>query len=549
MIASPKEKSFAMDFGMTRKNEFWKRATFFRLLIPLIGGILTADRIFEQVWTLILIFPLSFILIAVCNGISSLSLTRLNWVPGIAIHTAVFSFGGLSVHLQKDIQIEQTSCYIPNRPNLLLSRLVDEPVQKQNTWKCLADIKWLVKDHICFHENERIIIHFHQKPDDRQYSGGSLIIFRKKLRLIKNLRSSIDFDYEKYSHIRHIYAEVFLKDGEFDLVCPEKEFSFLSILGSVRRKLLIIVKKFVPGTSEQSLLEALMVGFTADLDPEVLKSYADTGIIHIIAISGLHLALICHILQVISQKAGRKKWIRWLRLTLIVAALWMYGILSGGSPSVIRSAGMFTVTLFGRNLSRETILYNTLACSAFLLLCFDYNWIWDTGFQFSYSAVLSLGLFANSIKNSITVKNKLLLPIWNAASVSIAAQILTIPISIFYFHRFPSYFLIANLVAVPLSSSVLVGGILLCICSFIDPLGRILGWVLSYMVRCLNGLVNNIAELPGAVISHLSIGLLQLVLIYFIIFCFYRFLFSRMLPWLIAGLTSIASWQLLHLIR
>ncbi len=216
-----------------------------------------------------------------------------------------------------------------------------------------------------------------------------------------------------------------------------------------------------------------MIGFTGDMAPEVLKSYADTGIIHIIAISGLHLALICHILQVITNKAGQKKWIKWVRLTLIITILWMYSILAGGSPAVTRSAGMFTITLFARNIFRETVLYNTLACSAFLLLCFDPNWISDTGFQFSYSAVLSLGLFATPIRNIISVKNKFLIAVWNAVSVSMAAQILTLPISIFYFHRFPVYFLIANLVAVPLSSIVLIGGILLCICSFLSSTGSV----------------------------------------------------------------------------
>jgi competence protein ComEC len=537
-----------LDLNTKRKNELWKKAPFLRLLLPLLAGILTESKFPVLAWSLIPIFLFSIVLIVTCNSIYFFSFVGLECVSGIAIHIAIFSFAAISVQLHKDTQIEQSSCYLQKRSNLLLLRLLDDPVQKQNTWKCLADIKWLVKDHICFNENERIIIHFYKKPDARQYSGGSLIIFRKELHPITNLGSSIDFDFENYCHLRHIYAQVFLKEDEFASVLPIKEISFFSVLGSLRRKLLIIIKKYVPGTSEHSLLEALMVGFTDDLGPGVLKSYADTGIIHIIAISGLHLALICHILQIISQKAGRKKWIQWLRLGLIITTLWMYSILSSGSPSVIRSAGMFTITLVARNILRETVLFNTLACSAFLLLCFDHNWIWDPGFQLSYSAVLSLGLFARPIRNIITVKNKLLMSLWNAASVSVAAQILTIPISIFYFHRFPSYFLIANLVAVPLSSIVLIGGILLCICSFVHPLGRFLGWILNYMIHFLNAFVQYISRLPGAVISHLNISLSLVFLIYFVLFCFYRFLFLRKVSLLIAGLTSISIWQLLHLI-
>jgi competence protein ComEC len=538
-----------MDFIVRQENEVWRKAPFLRLLFPLLAGMLLENKFSMQCQPLILFFILSIVLIITCNYISFSSFFELHWVPGIAINLVVFSFALVLMHVHRDTQIEQSSCYDRNTSNLLLLRLANDPVQKQNTWKCLADIKWLVKDQICFNENERIIIHFYGKHDARQYSGGSLIIFRKSLAPIKNLKSFADFDYEKYCHLRHIYAEVFLKDNEFEVVQNERKISLFSLLGSLRKKLLKIIKKFVPGASEQSLLEALMIGFTGDMAPEVLKSYADTGIVHIIAISGLHLALICHILQVITDKAGQKKWVKWVRLTLIITILWMYSILAGGSPSVTRSAAMFTITLFARKILRETVLYNTLACSAFLLVCFDPNWISDTGFQFSYGAVLSLGLFAKPIRNIINIKNKFLIAIWNAVSVSIAAQILTIPISIFYFHRFPVYFPIANLIAVPISGIILIGGILLCICSFFHPMGQFLGWLLNFLIHFLNSFVLYISQLPGAVISNITISTFFLFMIYFTIFCFYRFLFLRKYFWLIVGLSNIAVWQLLRLIH
>ena len=233
------------------------------------------------------------------------------------------------------------------------------------------------------------------------------------------------------------------------------------MLGKLRKKILGIIKKQIPSGSENSLLEALMVGYTDDLDPGLLKSYADSGVIHIIAISGLHLALIFHILQLVLKRTGQKKTGRWIKLAGILLVLWGYSFLSGSSPSVIRSAMMFSLVLFGRNIFREAVLYNILCASAFLLICFDPNWIWDTGFQLSYAAVLSLRLFSKPVKDLIPLQNKFLAALWDAGSVSIAAQILTTPVSIFYFHRFPSYFLIANLLAVPLSSAILVGGILL----------------------------------------------------------------------------------------
>jgi competence protein ComEC len=531
------------------KNEIWKLSPFFRLTLPLIAGIIVEKKFPVQVGFFVPVFCLCVILIIICNILSLSAFIGLKWVPGTVFHIAIFSFSSILMRIHQDIQIEQSSCYVQNQPNLLLLQLLNDPVQKQNSYKCLASVQWLSKDHTCFTENERIFVHFYKKPDPDQYSAGSLIIFRKTLRPIENLKSSIDFDYKNYCHLRHIYAQVFLKENEFALVLPEKQKSLFTPLDFLRKKLLIIIKKYVPGKSENGLLEALMVGFTDDLDPGVLKSYADTGVIHIIAISGLHLALICHILQLALQKAGQKKYSRWIRFAMIIISLWGYSLLSGASPSVIRAAGMFTLVLFARNIGRETVLYNTLAASAFLLLCFDPFWLWDTGFQLSYAAVLSLRLFSKPLKDLVVFQNKILASVWNAASVSISAQILTTPISLFYFHRFPSYFLIANLLAVPLSSGILIGGILLCIFSFIHPLGYFLGWILNFMIHFLNGFIIYISKLPGAVISQLVISLPQVIVIYMIIFCIYCFFKMKRAAWLIIGLAFVSIFQLTRFIH
>ena len=267
---------------------------------------------------------------------------------------------------------------------------------------------------------------------------------------------------------------MFLSKSDFSIVYKENKdvFTWLDLF---RKKLLYVIKNYIPGKSAYSLLEALLVGFTEDLEPALMKSYADTGVVHIIAISGMHLALICQILQVILLGTGPKKSGRWIKWTMLVVSLWGYSLLSGGSPSVIRAAAMFSLVLFAKTILREHSFYNTLAASAFVLICFDPYWLWDIGFQLSYAAILGLSLFSKPLRNLFHPQNKILAGVWNSTSVSIAAQILTAPLSVYYFHRFPVYFLIANLLAVPISSIVLAGGILLCICSPIYPSGSPVG--------------------------------------------------------------------------
>jgi len=548
VIASQKEKDLTMWNRITGKNPIWKQTPFLRLLFPFISGITLENKYPIQAGLLIPVLCLSLLLLIICNCISFSTFIGLEWVAGLVIQIAFLSMARILIYVHLDIQSDQSSCYIKGQPNLLLVRLLEDPLQKQNSYKCSAQVKWLTKDHTCFNENERIFIYFSKKPDPRQYSRGCVIIFSKELRPIENFRSISDFDYKKYCRLRHIYSQVFLKENEYSLIAFEKEKSLVSLLNSLRENLRKVIKKYIPGKSENSLLEALMVGFTDDLDPVILKSYADSGVIHIIAISGLHLALICHILQLALQKTGRKKYSKWIKLVLIITSLWGYSVLSGATPSVIRAAAMFTLVLFARNILRETIFINTLASSAFLLLCYDPNWIWDIGFQLSYAAILSLSLFSNPLRELFPLKNRILTSVWNAASVSLAAQILTTPLSIYYFHQFPSYFLIANLLAVPLSSGILIGGILLSIFSFILPLGQFLGWLLGLLIHFLNGFIFYIAKLPGAVITQLTLTLPQLVLFYFIIFCFYRFLILKQKNWLFAGLGIICMSQIILLI-
>lgn len=442
----------------------------------------------------------------------------------------------------EDITVESTSCYSQNRPNLLLLRLLTDPVPKQKSWKTIARIDWLIRDRQCFVENEKVLVYFNKNIDAGQVSCGSIIVTSKKLQPIRNIKG-VAFDYIGYCHNRHIEAQLFLQDNNFAVIETKNQQTFSVILGSFRKKLLIILKKQIPRKSENGFLEALLFGYTDDLDPDLMKSYTDTGVIHIIAISGLHLALICQILQTGFKRLGRSPVAIWVSFGPIVSILWVYGLFTGASPSVIRAAAMFSLVLFARNILREAGLINTLAATAFLLLCFDPFWLWDTGFQLSYAAILGLGIFSGPFQNALLLKNKILQSVWKAVSVTLAAQVFTTPLCIYYFHQFPMYFLLANLLAVPLSSGILVGGILLCIFYPVKVLAGILGWSLAISVQVLNGFIMYFSKLPGAVISGLVLNLPQLISIYFVIFCLHRFLSRKQRSWLMAGLCGVSLFQ------
>jgi competence protein ComEC len=286
-----------------------------------------------------------------------------------------------------------------------------------------------------------------------------------------------------------------------------------SILYRTREKVLNIIRENIPGKKQAGLAEALLIGYKDELDGDLLKSYTDTGVVHIIAVSGLHLGLIYGVLLVLCKPLRRQK-AKWLSPVVIITGLWLFAFLAGGTASVLRSAIMFSCLAIGEQLRGKVSVYNSLAASAFLLLCYDPAWWRDAGFLLSYTAVLSILLFTGPIQDLLIVQNRLLYMIWKAVAVTIAAQLLTTPIILYYFHQFPNLFLLTNLVAVPLSSLILLGELALCALSWIPALGKIIGWALFGLIRVLNGFVGWVQQIPFNSTTGLQLSGLQLLLLY-----------------------------------
>src|SRR5687768_6344957 len=150
---------------------------------------------------------------------------------------------------------------------------------------------------------------------------------------------------------------------------------------------------------------------------------------------------------------------------------------------------MFSFLAAAEVLSRRTSIYNTLALSAFILLCYNPFWLWDVGFQLSYAAVISIVAFFRSVYNWFYCRNKLVDMVWKLNAVTISAQLLTLPVSVYHFHQVPTLFLFTNLVAVPLSSAILFGEIILCIVSFIEPVAKILGSLIQWLIWLMNSYI------------------------------------------------------------
>lgn len=476
----------------------------------------------------IIALVICFIGLLFFNRLSSSQKYFLSWLNGLLINLAIISIGMILVFTN---DIRQKNNWISNKyqaGQTLMATITEQPVEKPKSFKAEAEINYLISKDSMENVNGKIIIYFRKDTTASKVSFGDRIVFNQNLQEIKNSGNPSAFDFKRYSLFNGITHQVYLTENDFKILNEKNISSFHKFLHKTKTYILEVLKKYIPGKKEQGLAEALLIGYKDDLDKNLLQSYTNTGVVHIIAVSGMHLALLFLILDFIFKPLLRRHRTKWLHPVLVISILWLFTLLTGGAASIVRAAVMFTFIMIGKSMNREPAIYNILAASAFCLLLYNPFWLWDVGFQLSYAAVLSIVIFYKPIYGLVYIKNKLLDWLWSLVAVSIAAQILTTPLSIYHFHQFPVYFLITNLFAVPVSSLILIGELILVFISPIKILAAFFGEILYGVIWWLNTFIERLEQFPFALWDGLQINIAQTILLFVFIAAFSFWLFEKL---------------------
>lgn len=526
----------------------WKEAPFIRLLAALLPGILLQ-------WY----FPLSLTAIYCLAGIGCTTLIILsflkaytsyqtNWLRAVIIMMLATLLGMILTHHKNITHQPAWFGHHYYEGSVIVASIKETPVEKNRSFKALADV--YAVEHGKLTKTRGDIILYFQKDSSllEQIRFGNTILFNKKLQPIQNAGNPGAFDYQRYSLFQGITHQVFLSGGEFTVSKHSLQSTFSTWLHRSQHTALNIIKKYITGKHEVAVAEALLIGYREDLDRDMVQQYSNTGVIHVIAISGMHLAMIYGLLIILLKPLQKAVATRWLRGIIILAVLWSFTLLSGAGPSILRSAVMFSFIVVGESFTRQVSVYHTLAASAFFLLCSNPFFAWDVGFQLSYMAVLSIVIFLRPITNWFYSKNKIIYAIWQMAAVTIAAQILTTPLSIYHFHQLPNLFLFTNLLVVPLSGLILYGEILLCVISPFPIVAKWLGILLEWLLQCMNGFISFMNDLPFAVTSNIRIEYIQTLLLYGCITAMAIWMMKKIRAGFLWGLGFLLSFVILRCI-
>lgn len=470
---------------------------FVRLLGPLILGILCFQYVEIYDLTFILLLTAGLLLMALSFCVKSTRDFRYRWFFGSAVVLVFFLLGyGLS-HREH----QQTHFESPDRPALFTARILEPPSIKTNSVQLLV---MLEKQHDSAQTlvlQKKAWLYVQRDSAAECLQDGQHVLLQSKLSRVQKPLNPEAFDFARYLYLQGVSVSGWVGAGRWQVLQQTGERSMLSMARQSREKLLRLYRKLSLDNDEFAVLAALTLGYREDIDAELKSDFVNAGAMHILAVSGLHVGILYLMLDFLLSLAFPKKRLRVPRALMVVLLLWIYALLTGLSPSVIRSVTMFSLFAMGRSLQRRSQIYNTIALSAFLMLLIRPTYLFDVGFQLSYAAVTSIVYFQPRMAAMIPVKAKPLQWLRDLMLVSVAAQIGTAPLTLLYFHQFPVYFLLTNLIVIPLTTCILYLGIGYLMLSFIPLLPKVLGFLLEWLLQLMNASVERIQELPGAVAS------------------------------------------------
>jgi len=402
---------------------------------------------------------------------------------------------------------------------------------------------------------------------------GDVWLVQGRPELSKGPANPGEFDYRRYLQTHQVYHSQFVHQGQYQVLGYAPLSWPVALSQRTAAVLDGVLRRYVPGRREYALGTALVLGFKDDIDHDTRQAYANTGTTHIMAVSGLQVGLLFGALQWLLARVplgGSTARRRLLTAALGLALIWSYAFLTGLSASVLRATVMFTLVIIGQAWERQSSLFNTLSAAAFCLLLWNPYLLCDVGFQLSFLAVLSIVYLQPRIVRWLDVRNAVLDQrrdwhpaarqkatraaawladaSWQLTALSLAAQVATFPLGLYYFHQFPLNFLLSNLIAVPISSIAVYVGVVLLLAkglvalvglalpaaagAVLDYLPKCIGWVFEKLIWLFNEYIFLVGRLlPGAVVGNVHLSQAQTLLVFLLIGAFCVFLASKRLAW------------------
>ncbi|MGZ3872229.1 MAG: ComEC/Rec2 family competence protein [Mucilaginibacter sp.] len=498
---------------------------FFLLLLPFLTGIGLAVNFpaNHPGWLLFVFYIVSISFIILNLVYSRLALYKSKWIGG-ALIVVILIVSGYIITI-KNNELNDGRHYCRQPAQYLVVKISNEPTFRNGYLRLTANVEKTIDKGKPLAATGTLLIVLKSNSDHLRY--GDELLIPATYQPIAAPSNPAEFNYKRYLANQNIYYQAFLVPSQFAVLATNRGNPVIGYSLRLRQHLIDKLKRNMHDTSAVAVASTLILGYKADLSSDILQAYSKTGTIHVLSVSGAHVAIIYLLLAFALGFLNRYKYGKFAKASIIIILIWYYALLTGFSPAVSRAAVMISMVVAGKTFSRYINTLNILAVSAFVLLIYNPLFIMDVGFQLSYLAVFGLIVFQPVVYNWLQFKNRWADKLWSLCSVSIAAQVITFPLSAFYFHQFPVYFLISNLViAVPVAI-IMYSGVLYLLLPQISYLSKVIALVLEHAILVMNRFLVWIENLPFASISKIWLTTAEYLLLYVIIVGLFYFLYNQ----------------------
>lgn len=500
-------------------KNIWNQLPLLRILIPFVCGIILAISL-----RIPFLFPVEvlfggFVLVIIFIIIFKKLLPHYNsrWIFGLTLNTLMLIYGWQTIQYRLPANCKSDFLFYCSENDTIIATISKPVNERENSVKTVLKINSIKKDGEWVAVEGRSLAYFQKDDLSRNLKYGDELLINAGFAEISNMGNPGEFDYKRYMECRSVFTRGFVKEGHWKCVAHGQGNLLKQAALDIREYFLNIFSNNGVSGDEYAVASALILGSMDKVDADLIKVYQGTGALHVLSVSGMHVGVVFIVLNFLLAFLDRLKKVRYLKQILLVILIWFYAMITGLSPAVCRAAAMITFVIIGKSFDRNTSIYNTLAASALLLLVIDPMIISDIGFQLSYIAVIGIVLLYKPINDLLNPKKWIFCQIWSLVSVSLAAQIATFPLALYYFHQFPNYFLLTNLLVVPLSNLAIYAGMALLILSPFSIVSKFASVVLVFIMKLLNNSVATIESFPFSVTQGIYINTLETICIYLII--------------------------------
>lgn len=348
------------------------------------------------------------------------------------------------------------------------------------------------------------------------FHTGDLVFLKNKFQDIKSSLNPHQFNYKNYLAKQGIYQQVYATKQEL-LLLDQTSTSFLGFIAALRLKIQQSLQQYDFSEDELAVMNALLLGQRQEISKELSDNYSKAGAIHILAVSGLHVGIILLILSFVLKPLERVNKGKLIKLVLVIIFLWFFAVLAGMSASVTRAVTMFSAIALGQFFNKRNAVEHSLIFSMFIILLWKPLFLFDVGFQLSYTAVFGI-IWVQPVlyqlwKPTFFIVDKG----WQLISVSVAAQLGVLPISLFYFHQFPGLFFISNLIIIPFLGVILGLGLVVLVLSYVSILPVFLEGFYGDVISILNKVVTFVARQEKFLFSEISFSVIKMIFFYLLI--------------------------------